>query len=72
MAGWLQTANKNKSRFSAEKILVVAKIRDINARLDQLDKKVNKRYAELKVDIDKNNNELTGLKVGLKQGINAL
>ena len=41
---------------------------DINARLDQLDKK----YAELKVDIDKNNNDLTGLKARLDQGITTL
>ena len=59
MVGWLQTANKNKSRFSTEKIPAVARMGDINARLDQLDEKVNKRYAELKVDIDKNNNKLT-------------
>ena len=63
MAGWLQTTNKNKSRFIGEKIPVVAKMGDINARLAQLDKK----YAELKADIDKNNNDLTGLKARLDQ-----
>ena len=68
MVGWLQIANKNKSRFNTEKIPVV----DINARLDQLDEKVNKRYAELKADIDKKNNELIGLKTGLEQGISTL
>ena len=31
---------------------------DVNTRLDQLDEKVNKKYAELKVEIDKNNNAL--------------
>ena len=65
MVGWLQTGNTNKLRFSTEKIPVVARMGDINARLDQLDEKVNKRYVELKEDIDKNNNELTGLKAGL-------
>ena len=72
MVGWLQTTNKNKSRFSSEKIPVVAKMGDINARLDQLDDKVNKRYAKLKADINKNNNELTGLKARIEQGISAV
>ena len=53
MVGWLQTTNKNKSRFNTKKILVVAKLRDINARLEQLDEKVNNIYGELKADIDK-------------------
>ena len=61
MVGWLQTTNKNKSRFTVEKVLVVAKMGDVNAGLDQLDKK----YEELKTDIDKNNNDLTGLKTRL-------
>ena len=68
MASWLQTANKNKSRFNTEKIPVIAKMGDINDRLDQLDKK----YAELKANIDKNNNDLIGLKAGLDQGISTL
>ena len=72
MAGWLQTSNKNKSKFNIEKFPVVARMGDVNARLDQLDEKVNKRYTELEADIDKNNNELTGLKAGIEQGISAL
>ena len=66
-----RTSNKNKSRFSMEKIPVVTKM-DVNARLDQLDEKVNKKYVELKAEIDKNNNALTRLKTGIQQGINAL
>ena len=65
---WLQTANKNKSRFIARKIPVVTKMGDVNAILDQSEKK----YAELKADIDKNNNDLTGHKAGLDQGISTL
>ena len=49
---------------------------DVNAKLDQLDEKVNKKYVELKVDFEKKNNMLTstvaGLKAGIEQGINAL
>ena len=71
MATWLQTTNKNKSRFSIEKIPVVTRMGDINARLDQSDEKVNKRYAKLKANIDKNNNELTRLREGIEQGISA-
>ena len=31
---------------------------DVNARLAQLDEKINKKYAELKDKVDKNNNKL--------------
>ena len=72
MDGCLQTANKNRSRFSTEKILVVARMGYVNARLDQLDEKVNKKYAELKAEINKNNNALARLKAWIEQGISAL
>ena len=67
MVGWLQTTNKNKSRFSIEKIPVVARMGDINARLDQLDEKINNRYVELKEDIETNDNELTWSMAGIDQ-----
>ena len=66
MACWLQTTNQNKSRFSVKKTLVVVRMGDINARLDQLDEKVNIRYAKFKAGINKNNNELTRLKAGIE------
>ena len=76
MVGWEWIANKNKSRFSIEKIPATTKMGDVNAILDQLGKMVNKKYAELKAEIEKNNNALTstiaGLKIGIEQGIKVL
>ena len=64
--------NKNKSMFNTKKSRLVVRMGDINSLLDQLDEKVNNRYAELKANIEKNNNDLIGLKVGLEQGIDTL
>ena len=70
------TTNKNKSRFSVEKNLIVTRMGDVNSRLDQLDEKVNKIYTELKEKIEKHNNALTstvrGIKAWIKKWINAL
>ena len=55
-----------------EKIIVLARMGDVNARLDQLDEKVNKKYAEFKAEFDKNNNALTRLKPRIEKWFSAL
>ena len=56
MVGWHHIANKNKSIFSAQKILIT---RSMDAQFNQINEKINKNYEEIHLKIKQTNDDLT-------------